>query len=106
MELMLFRDGRPGVIVKVPGEGPEGELVELLGGETEMVPLNKRLTLVRRADGEALRLAIRYAVHRLGREPEPVAGDCAVVAVVPDGSLGDVKAHDVPGIECYVRAVV
>lgn len=80
MKVALFGAGDIG-LHQLPGEHPEGELEDLLGGETEMVPINRRLTLVTRRDGEAERLTIRYALHRLGHEPAPIAGECAVVAV-------------------------
>lgn len=105
MKIVLFRDGKPGVPAKLPGEDPEVELSDLLGGETEMVPLNDRLTLVMLKDGEELQLPIRYALHRLGREPMPVAGDCAVVGVRLDGMLRDVSSLEVTAAEACVQSV-
>ena len=55
MKVALFGAGDIG-LHQLPGEHPEGELEDLLGGETEMVPINRRLTLVTRRDGEAERL--------------------------------------------------
>ena len=78
---------------------------DLLGGETEMVPINRRLTLVTRRDGEAERLTIRYALHRLGHEPAPIAGECAVVAVGAEGCLLDMGRHDLAAAARYIRPV-
>lgn len=103
MKIVLFRDGQPGLAATLPGEEPEVELCDLLGGETEMIPLNEHMTLVELKDGEKLGLPLRYEIHRLGREPEPVFGDCAVVAVKPDGMLRDVRLMEVPAAEAYVR---
>ena len=79
--------------------------LSLLGGETEMVPINRRLTLVTRRDGEAERLTIRYALHRLGHEPAPIAGECAVVAVGAEGCLLDMGRHDLAAAARYIRPV-
>ncbi len=105
MKVILYRDGRQAVCAKLPGEDPEMELTDLLGGETEMVPLNQCLTLVTLRDGEELKLPVRYTVCCLGREPRPIAGDCAVVAVKPDGCLRDVKIEEVMIAESYIEAV-
>ena len=59
MKIMLFWDGQRGVVIKLPGARPLEEIGELLGGAG---------------------LPTRYELHRLGRAPEPVAGDCAVAA--------------------------
>lgn len=99
MKIILYRDGKPGVIVSLPGENPEAELEELLGGETEMQPITKRLTLVTRSDAEEMQLPIRYSLDKLGEEPQPVAGDAAVVAVRPDGILTDVNVQDLVMME-------
>lgn len=103
MKIVLFRDGKPGVAAKLPGEDPKVELTDLLGGETEMVPLNERLTVVMLKDGEKLELPARYRVHRLGKEPLSVAGDCAVVAVRPDGCLRDVGTFEVVAAEACIQ---
>lgn len=105
MKIILYRDGRQAVCAKLPGENPEVELTDLLGGETEMVPLNKSLTLVTLQDGEELRLPVRYTLHRLGKEVRPIAGACAVVAVKPDGNLRDVTMEEVMIAESYVKGV-
>ena len=52
MKVALFGAGDIG-LHQLPGEHPEGELEDLLGGETEMVPINRRLTLVTRRGGRA-----------------------------------------------------
>lgn len=88
MKIVLFRDGQPGVVAQLSGKDPIGELAELLGGETEITEINKRLSLVTRKDGEGL--PVRYAAHGLEEEPKQIAGDCAVVAVRPEGVLRDV----------------
>ena len=104
MKVALFGAGDIG-LHQLPGEHPEGELEDLLGGETEMVPINRRLTLVTRRDGEAERLTIRYALHRLGHEPSPIAGECAVVAVGAEGCLLDMGRHDLAVAVRHIRPV-
>ena len=105
MKIMLFRGGQRGEIARTPGEYPKAELEELLEGETEMTPISRRLTLVTRRDGEEKQLPIRFALHRLGREPEPIAGDCAVIATGADGCLRDIVVRDIPEAEAFVRAI-
>lgn len=58
-----------------------------------------------RKDGEAMELPVRYRVHRLGREPLSVYGDCAVVAVRLDGGLRDVGTYEVLAAEACVQPV-
>ena len=103
MKVALFGAGDIG-LYQLPGEHPERELAEMLGGETEMARIDRRLKLVTRRDGETERLTIRYAIHRLGHEPEPIAGECAVVAVGAEGCLLDMGRHD-PSDDglCYGR---
>lgn len=99
MKIILYRDGRPGTAVCLPGEYPEAELEELLGGETEMNSISARLKLVTAAeDGEARRPA-RYRLDRLGQGPLLVAGDAAVIAVRPDGTITDVTVRDLRAME-------
>lgn len=100
---MLFRDGQRGVVIKLPGERPVEEIGELLGGGAEQWParLSCRLALYRREDGTGL--PERYELHRLGRVPEPVAGDCAVVAMGPDGRMKDLTVNDVAEAQAKVR---
>ena len=50
MKVMLYRDGRPGVVTRLPEEDPMADIAELLGGEVELTPLNRRLSLVVRKD--------------------------------------------------------
>lgn len=94
MKLILFRKGRPGELARLPGERPETELGDLLGGETAMRPITNRLTLVILSDAVKLGLPPRYAVKQSGRTDMPVFGDCAVVAVAADGNLTDVVPRD------------
>lgn len=94
MRIILYRNGREGVIARLPGENVEQEMADLLGGETEMTPLNKRLTLVRLVKGEELRLPIRYKVEKLGYAPLIVAGDCAVLALDERGMVTDATLTD------------
>ena len=92
-------------LYQLPGEHPERELAEMLGGETEMARIDRRLKLVTRRDGEAERLTIRYALHRLGHEPAPIAGECAVVAVGAEGCLLDMGRHDLAVAVRHIRPV-
>lgn len=59
-----------------------------------MTRLSRRCVLVNRKDGEENRLTIRYSLYRLGREPEPIAGDCAVVGASPEGHLRSTRPED------------
>ena len=101
MKVALFGAGDIG-LHQLPGEHPEGELEDLLGGETEMVPINRRLTLVTRRGAVP---TIRSALHRLGHEPAPIAGECAVVAVGAEGCLLDMGRHDLAAAARYIRPV-
>ena len=105
MKVVLFQRGNPGREYVMAGDQPVADLEELLEGEVEFTPLNRRLSLVSRKDGEALRLPIHYSLHQLGRCVEPVAGDCAVVVRGGGGVLGDVNAQDVAAAVTYVRPV-
>ena len=105
MKIVLFRDKKQGVVARLPGENPEVELADLLGGETEMIPLNERLSVVKLRDGEGMELPVRYRMHRLGKEPMPIAGDCAVVAVRLDGGLRDVSTVEVVAAEACIQPV-
>lgn len=104
MKIIRFRAGVTGLYA-LPGECPERELEELLGGETEMVPIARRLALVVRRDGEEERLPILYTLHRLGREPAPIPGECAVVVTAPDGRLMDATHRDMSAAEQCIRTV-
>lgn len=104
MKIMLFRDGRLGAAAKLPGENPEVELSDLLGGETEMISLTERLVAVTLKDGKEMGLENRYAIHRLGRSPLPVYGDCAVVAVMPNGAYRDISLVEVAAVGGYIYA--
>ena len=104
MKIIRFRAGGAGLYA-LPGEYPERELEELLGGETEMVPITRRLALVVRRDEEEKRLPILYALHRLDREPVPIPGECAVVVTAPDGRMSDASHRDMSAAEQCIRAV-
>lgn len=104
MKIILFQGGKPGVLHSVSVENPLEELEELLDGPVEFLPLNDRLTLASREDGEAKQLPLHYLLHRLGREVEPVAGDCAVVARCPvREKLRSADEKDLEAAECYIR---
>jgi hypothetical protein len=103
MKIVLFRDGQKGVTAKMPGEDPAVELSDLLGGTPVYTRLNERLKLVTIAEGGTLELPRWYTLRRLGYEPEEILGDCAVVAVNPDGSLRDVSLAETVAAGEYVR---
>lgn len=105
MKIVLFRDGQRGTAVTLPGEHPEAELEELLGGKISFWSFGKTLELAEREDSEEKQLPIRYALHRLGREPDPIAGDCAVVAVRPDGRIRDISLRELDAALSYIRPV-
>jgi len=107
MKVLSFQGGRPGVITKLPGEEPLAELGELLGGEVEepLTALTDKLALCVLADGIERREPIRYSWRKLGRVPQPVAGDCAVVHMGPTGLLGDMTATDMDTAEDLVRPI-
>ena len=101
MKIVLFRDGRPGVVAQLPGEDPIGELAKLLGGETEMTEINTRLRLVTVKNSE--KLPVRYAAHGLEEEPKQIAGDCAVVAVRPEGVFRDVTTLEFTAAKACIQ---
>lgn len=103
MKVVLFRDGRPGVAAALPGEVPEAELADLLGGELDVTPLGTRLALLTLHEAERLQLPIRYVLHRLGRASEPVAGDAVVVRVGAGRNYRDADGNDVEAANCYLR---
>lgn len=103
MKLIVYRDGRPGVIATLPGEQMLPELEELLGGETEMRALNNRLKIIARRDGEEADLPVRYVLYRLGAEPTPLHGDVVVVATRWDGVLVDADVRDLKTMEVQLR---
>lgn len=104
MKIIRFRAGGAGLYA-LPGEYPERELEELLGGEVEITPITRRLALVVRRDGEEKLLPILYALHRLGREPAPIPGEGAVVVTAPDGRMVDANHRDMSAAEQCIRTV-
>lgn len=102
MKIIVFEGGAPGRAVVIPGDAPEAELGELLGGETALTPLGRGLMLAERGDEEKVHLPVRYGLHRLGRAVEPIAGDCAVVAASPMGELRDIRAGDLGRANGYI----
>ena len=105
MKLILFRGGKPGTAAVLPGDDPCVELSDLLGGQVDLSPLGHGMLLATLAEGEALRLPLRYAVHRLGRAPAPIAGDCAVVAINGGGTLTDVTAAQMEQARSFIRCI-
>lgn len=106
MKIILYRAGWEGVGAVLPGENPEMELADLLGGgEVEMTPITRRLMLVTAADAEKRQLPVRYAPRRMGRADEPVCGDCAMASVRPDGSLGDAGRADLTEARDHLRSI-
>lgn len=105
MKVLLYRDGSAGVTAKLLGDEPMEELAELLGGMVEMAPLNERLMLVTQADAEREGKPIWYALHRIGREVEPISGECAIVGVGVEGRLRDISVQDVYAAGCYINKV-
>ena len=105
MKIALYQGRGHGRLYALPGARPEEELEELLGGETEMMPINGKLTLVTRKDGEEEQLPILHTLHRLDREPEPIAGDCAVVAVGRGGQLRDMTEQGLAAADSYIRMI-
>ena len=61
MKIIVFEGGAPGRVAVIPGDAPEAELEELLGGETALTPLGRGLMLASRgiygvpAEGKAFR---------------------------------------------------
>ena len=100
MKIILYRDGQAGVVVSLPGEHPEAELEELLGGETEMRPINSRLSLVGRREQTG---GPGYILERLGQCPLEAEGDAAVIAVRPDGMITDITVKDLRIMEGRLR---
>lgn len=110
MKVILFRGGKPGEIVSLPGERPKVELSDLLGGEIEWFPLDRRMQLVTLKEGEAMQLPIRYSVERkqsgrLGAERFLVAGDCVVLVGRADGMITDAEKRDMLLADLLVEPV-
>lgn len=104
MKIVLFRDGRPGVVAKLPGDNPNVELTDLLGGEIRMEAVSRNLAVVRLKNGEELGLPHCYNIRRLGRSMTPVYGDCALVALTIEGPYRDVNVQEIAAAEGYVYA--
>lgn len=106
MKVILFRGGKPGELVSLPGERPKVELSDLLGGEIEWSPLDRRMQLVTLKEGEAMQLPIRYSVERkLEAERFPVAGDCVVLVGRADGMITDAEKWDMLLADLLVEPV-
>ncbi|MCD7947532.1 MAG: hypothetical protein LUG13_04435 [Oscillospiraceae bacterium] len=105
MNVLLFQGGAAGALHTVAEDEPLYELEELLGGPLETVEIGTSLRLLRRADGEAERLPIRYVLRLALREPEPIAGDCAVVSVYKASKPRAMKDRDVALARECVRRV-
>lgn len=105
MKIMLFRDGKPGVAAKLPGEHVDVELSDLLGGETRLKAITRNLAVVVLKDGKGLGLEHRYDIQRIGHTLTPVYGDCAVVALNVDGTYRDISLTEVAMAVGYVRCV-
>lgn len=105
MKIGLFQGGTSGGMFVIQNDNPEADLEELLGGETEMIPLSGRLSLVVRRDAEARQLPIRYCNHDQWRAPQPIAGDCAVVAVGSNGCLRDLRGDELAVARGRIRPV-
>lgn len=89
------------MVTQIPGDDPIGELTFLLGGETEMTEINARLRLVTLKNSEGL--PVRYAAHGLEEEPKQIAGDCAVVAVRPEGVFRDVTTLELTAARACIQ---
>lgn len=106
MNVMIYQQGRPGVLVALPGDEPLAEIGELLDcTEVEVTKLDGGLSLVEAADAERRQLPIRYAVERLGRASYPVAGDCVVAAMKSGGEIRSATEADVAAAGKYIREV-
>lgn len=105
MKVVLYRDGRPGVAAKLPGDEPDIELSDLLGGETEITPVTSKLRVVHLCEGYGLDLPVRYMMHVIGKAPRLIRGDCALVALTMDGKYRDVTLQEIAAAEEYVRCV-
>lgn len=103
MKIVLFRGGRRGVAAELPGDFPERELTDLLGGGITVDRLNERLALVRLGWGEREELPVRYTLHRLGYRPEEFEGDAVVIGLMPDSDFRDVDSNDVEAANTYLR---
>lgn len=105
MKIMLFRDGKPGVAAKLPGENLDVEMTDLLGGRVTLKAVTSRLAVVMLKEGKGLGLPHNYDVQILGHAPVPVYGDCAMAALNVDGSYRDISLVEVAVAGGYVRCV-
>lgn len=95
MKIVLFTDGKDGVVHTLPGEQPLAEIGELLGG-TVQEPLIKltdklRLCIVEPDEADP---SVMYEYLRQGRGCAVSEGACAVVHMGLDGTLRDVTRDD------------
>lgn len=104
MKIVLFRNGKRGVAAKLPGEDPDVELTDLLGGKLRMKALTSKLIAVTLKDAEELGLGHRYNLH-VKEHTTPVYGECAVVALNVDGTYRDLTLVETAAVEVYVRCV-
>lgn len=94
MKIMVFRDGKQGEAVTLPGEHPLSEIGELLGGEVKepLARLTPRLALcVRAGSGGAGDYLVR---KNIWQRPELLKGPCAVVRMDLNGHVWDMTAGD------------
>lgn len=111
MRIILFRGGKLGEIVSLPGEDPLVELSDLLGGEIDFTPtLYRRMQVVRLRHGEKLELPCRYEAtvrktFGLGDDTVKIFGDCAVVVRLENGAIRDAKKDDCLAANLVIRGV-
>ena len=105
MKIVLYRDGRPGVVAKLPGDEPDIELSDLLGGETEITPVTGKLCVVHLCEGYEMGMPARYMMHVIGKAPRLIHGDCALVAMTIEGKYRDVTIQEIAVAEEYIRCV-
>lgn len=106
MKILLFRKGRIGETVSIPGNRPEEEIETALGGAMSMKPIRAGLVLVKLMDGERIGLRRNYCVRRPWVETEYVHGDCIVTAIDAEGRYIDITEGDVRTAECAVIPMV
>lgn len=103
MRVGLFEGGGAGELVRLPGEWPEAELSELVGGEIAMRALCRGLKLVSAA--EAGRRVPAFELRLLGRAPELIHGPLAVVAEAAEGRLRDLRPEELARAEEYLLPI-
>jgi len=99
MKILVYRAGAPAGFKSLPGERPEAEIADLLGGDMSgndirKTFLAKGLCLYYKRDTAAKTLPRQYLLKRIGKGDRFITGDCVIAASRWNGTFRDVAAAD------------